>query len=253
MDVGGTFTDLFLEHDADGRQFRVQHPFDPRRPVPRECPVGVQRPSARRRGSAPASGAKILDMVPPLRSPPTPRSGSPRASASASSRPRASRRSWTSPCSQTPGPSWPGGSSCSSPTRTPPLEDTREVAERMDARGDTIVPVDQVQVERVVRDLVESGVEAINLEVVVLLSTSPPPRAPDRRCHRAADPGFPVTLSSDAVPPEFREYERTLTAARTPTSARTRGGDCTCGSRGHAAGPRRPRGRQHPASRPGAS
>ena len=43
------------------------------------------------------------------------------------------------------------------------LADTREAVERMGARGETIVPVDEQQVEEIVRDLVESGVESLTI------------------------------------------------------------------------------------------
>ena len=80
----------------------------------------------------------------------------------------------------------------------------------MDARGETSSAVDDAQVEGIVRDLVESGVEAITVGLVnsyVSTATSGRSATIVERLY----PGFPVTLSSHVLP-EFREYERTLTA-----------------------------------------
>jgi N-methylhydantoinase A len=90
------------------------------------------------------------------------------------------------------------------------LADTREAVERMDARGNTIVEVDEQQVEAVVRDLVESGVETLT----VALINSYVNGAHERKIGEIVErlyPEFPVTLSSEVLP-EFREYERALTA-----------------------------------------
>ena len=90
------------------------------------------------------------------------------------------------------------------------LADTREAVERMDARGESIVPVDVEQVESVVRDLVESGVETLT----VALINSYVNGAHERQIGEIVErlyPGFPITLSSEVLP-EFREYERALTA-----------------------------------------
>src|SRR2546430_4757600 len=97
-------------------------------------------------------------------------------------------------------------------TPAPPasLADTREAVERMDARGETIVPVDEAQVESIVRDLLESGVESLT----VALINSYVNGAHEQQIGAVVErlyPGFPVTLSSDVLP-EFREYERALTA-----------------------------------------
>src|SRR2546430_115127 len=97
-------------------------------------------------------------------------------------------------------------------TPAPPasLADTREAVERMDARGETIVPVDEAQVESIVRDLLESGVESLT----VALINSYVNGAHEQQIGAVVErlyPGFPVTLSSEVLP-EFREYERALTA-----------------------------------------
>src|SRR6266852_1468899 len=80
----------------------------------------------------------------------------------------------------------------------------------MDARGETIVPDDEAHVESIVRDLLESGVESLT----VALINSYVNGAHEQQIGAVVErlyPGFPVTLSSDVLP-EFREYERALTA-----------------------------------------
>src|ERR1044071_4740684 len=90
------------------------------------------------------------------------------------------------------------------------LADTREAIERMDARGNTLVALDREHAARTIKELVDSGVESLTIS----LHTS---YVGGRHEQELADlveelyPGFPVTMSS-AVLPEFREYERTLTA-----------------------------------------
>ena len=111
--------------------------------------------------------------------------------------------------SQTPGP-LAGWIIMVKPDPPASLADTREAVERMDARGETLVPVDVAQVEGIIGDLVSSGVESLTVSLINSYVDG-------RHEQEIADiverlhPGFPVTISS-AVLPEFREYERTLTA-----------------------------------------
>jgi N-methylhydantoinase A len=90
------------------------------------------------------------------------------------------------------------------------LSDTREAVERLDALGATVVPVDVEQVEGIVRDLVESGVESLTVGLVNSY-VNPKHEEEIGAIVERLYPGFPVTLSSHVLP-EFREYERTLTA-----------------------------------------
>jgi N-methylhydantoinase A len=90
------------------------------------------------------------------------------------------------------------------------LADTREAVERMDARGNTLVAVDTEQVKAVIEDLVGSGVESLTISLINSYVNG----AHEQQIADLVEelhPGFPVTISS-AVLPEFREYERTLTA-----------------------------------------
>jgi N-methylhydantoinase A len=111
--------------------------------------------------------------------------------------------------SQTPGP-LAGWIIMIKPDPPASLADTREAVERMGPRGETVVEVDERQVESIVRDLVESGVESLT---VGLINSYVNP-AHEEKIGEIVErlyPGFPVTLSSHVLP-EFREYERTLTA-----------------------------------------
>ena len=90
------------------------------------------------------------------------------------------------------------------------LSDTREAVERLDARGNVVTPVDREQVKGIVRDLVDSGVESLTVGLINSYVNS----AHEEEIGAIVEelyPGFPVTLSSHVLP-EFREYERTLTA-----------------------------------------
>ncbi len=80
----------------------------------------------------------------------------------------------------------------------------------MGPRGESVVDVDEAQVEEIVRDLVDSGVESLT---VGLINSYVNP-AHEEKIGEIVErlyPGFPVTLSAHVLP-EFREYERTLTA-----------------------------------------
>ena len=111
--------------------------------------------------------------------------------------------------SQTPGP-LAGWIIMIKPDPPASLADTREIVERMDARGDTVTPVDVKQAEEAIRDLVESGVETLTIGFINSYISSRHEEEVGEIVERLY-PGFPVTLSSHVLP-EFREYERTLTA-----------------------------------------
>ena len=203
VDVGGTFTDLFLVNDADGRQFRVKTPSTPGDPSEGVL-VGVRR-ICETAGIGPGELRNILHGT--------------TVATNAVLESKGARVGLVTTQgfaqilhlarSQTPGP-LAGWIIMIKPDPPASLEDTREAVERMDARGETIVPVDEAQVEGIVSNLVESGVEAITVGLVNSYVSNRHERQIGDVIERLY-PGFPVTLSSDVVP-EFREYERTLTA-----------------------------------------
>ncbi|MFN0155447.1 MAG: hydantoinase/oxoprolinase family protein, partial [Gaiella sp.] len=203
VDVGGTFTDLFLVSDDGGAQFRVKTPSTPADPsqgvligVKRICDeagIGVQDLRNILHGTTVATNA-VLE------------SKGARVGLITTT---GFKQILHLARSQTPGP-LAGWIIMIKPDPPASLADTREAVERMDARGNTVVPVDETQVEAVVRDLVESGVESLT---VGLINSYVNP-AHEEQIGAVVErlyPGFPVTLSAHVLP-EFREYERTLTA-----------------------------------------
>src|SRR5918912_1403927 len=111
--------------------------------------------------------------------------------------------------SQTPGP-LAGYIIMIKPDPPAALEDTREARERMSAQGEVVAPLDEEQVRAIVRELVESGIESLTVSLINAFANPAHERAIKRIIHELY-PDFPVTISTDVLP-EFREYERTLTA-----------------------------------------
>ena len=203
VDVGGTFTDLFLVDDADHRQWRVKTPSTPSDPSEGVL-TGVAR-ICEAAGIAPADLANVVHGT--------------TVATNAVLESKGARVGLITTQgfgqilhlarSQTPGP-LAGWIIMVKPDPPASLADTREAVERMDARGNTLVPVDTGQVEAIIGDLVDSGVESLTVSLInsyVNGGHEQEIAAIVERLH----PGFPVTISS-AVLPEFREYERTLTA-----------------------------------------
>lgn len=87
------------------------------------------------------------------------------------------------------------------------LEDTREVTERVSARGEVLRPLDEAAARAALRSL--NGVEALTVSLINSFAHDGHER---RLAELAAEelPGVPVSLSSQILP-EIREYERTLT------------------------------------------
>ena len=87
----------------------------------------------------------------------------------------------------------------------------REIAERIDAKGVVLMPIDEAAVVSTADELVEEGVEAIAISF--LFSFRNP--AHERRAAeliRARHPKLMLSLSHE-VDPAFREYERTVVTA----------------------------------------
>jgi N-methylhydantoinase A len=206
VDVGGTFTDLFLVEDGNGDgggRFRVKTPSTPADPSEGVL-TGVQRICAE-------AGIDVGDIRNILH-------GTTVATNAVLESKGARVGLITTQGfqqilhlarSQTPGP-LAGWIIMIKPDPPASLADTREAVERMDSAGDTIVPVDVKQVEGAVRDLVESGVETLTVALINSYVSGAHEREIGEIVERLY-PGFPVTLSSEVLP-EFREYERALTA-----------------------------------------
>src|SRR3954453_8542231 len=203
VDVGGTFTDLFLVDDSDDRQWRVKTPSTPSDPS-QGVLTGVAR-ICEAAGIAPADLANVVHGT--------------TVATNAVLEPKGARVGHGTTTgfgqilhlarSQTPGP-LAGWIIMVKPDPPASLADTREVVERLDARGGVVTPVDEAQVEGIVRDLVGSGIESLT---VALINSYVNP-AHEEQIGAIVErfyPGFPVTLSAQVLP-EFREYERALTA-----------------------------------------
>src|SRR5262249_35097855 len=111
--------------------------------------------------------------------------------------------------SQTPGP-LAGWIIMIKPDPPASLEDTREANERMSAQGEVVQAIEPAQIEEIVRDLIDSGVESLTVSLINSY-TNPAHEREIRDIIHALRRGFAVPMSSDGLP-EFREYERTLPA-----------------------------------------
>ena len=204
VDVGGTFTDLFLVSEGDGgAQFRVKTPSTPGDPsegvltgVRRICDeagIGVGELQNFLHGTTVATNAVLESKGARVGLITT----------------RGFGQILHLARSQTPGP-LAGWIIMVKPDPPASLADTREAVERLDARGNVVVPVDEAQVEEIVRDLVDSGIESLT---IALINSYVNPEHEEQigAIVERLYPGFPVTLSSHVLP-EFREYERALTA-----------------------------------------
>jgi N-methylhydantoinase A len=203
VDVGGTFTDLLLVDDEKGDLFRVKTPSTPADPSEGVL-VGVRR-ICEESGIEPGDLGFVMHGT--------------TVATNAMLEAKGARVGLVTTQgfgqilhlarSQTPGP-LAGWIIMVKPDPPAALEDTREAKERMSAQGVPVEPVDREQVAGIVRDLVESGVETLTVSLINSYANSAHEREISEIIHELY-PDFPVTISSDVLP-EFREYERTLTA-----------------------------------------
>src|SRR3954449_8731546 len=206
VDVGGTFADLFLVGDGDGNgggQYRVKTPSTPADPSDGVL-TGVRR-ICEQAGIAVGDLQNILHGTTVATNAVLESKGA-RVGLITT---RGFGQILHLARSQTPGP-LAGWIIMVKPDPPASLADTREAVERMDARGETLVPVDREQVTEAIRELVGSGVESLTVSLVNAYVDGRHEREIAALVEELY-PGFPVTISYDVLP-EFREYERTLTA-----------------------------------------
>ena len=203
VDVGGTFTDLLLVHDETGKLHRVKTPSTPADPAEGVL-IGVRR-ICEESGISPAEVRYVMHGTTVATNALLEAKGA-RVGLITT---KGFKQILHLARSQTPGP-LAGWIIMIKPDPPASLEDTREANERMNAQGETIEPVDRDQVAGIVKDLVDSGVESLTVSLINSY-TSPAHEREIREIIHGLYPGFPVTISSDVLP-EFREYERTLTA-----------------------------------------
>jgi N-methylhydantoinase A len=203
VDVGGTFTDLLLVDDEKGDLYRVKTPSTPADPSEGVL-VGVRR-ICDESGIEPGDLGFVMHGT--------------TVATNAMLEAKGARVGLITTQgfgqilhlarSQTPGP-LAGWIIMVKPDPPAALEDTREAKERMSAQGEPVEPVDREQVAGIVRDLVDSGVESLTVSLINSYANPGHEREIKEVIHELY-PDFPVTISSDVLP-EFREYERTLTA-----------------------------------------
>src|SRR4051812_2166735 len=192
VDVGGTFTDLFLVDDGDHRQWRVKTPSTPSDPS-QGVLSGVAR-ICEQAGIAPGDLGNVVHGTTVATNAVLESKGA-RVGLITT---RGFGQILHLARSQTPGP-LAGWIIMIKPDPPASLADTREAVERMDARGNTLVPVDGEQVSSIVKDLVDSGVESLTVSLINSYVDG-------RHEHEIAAiveqlyPGFPVTVSSDVLP-----------------------------------------------------
>jgi N-methylhydantoinase A len=203
VDVGGTFTDLLLVHDETGKLHRVKTPSTPADPAEGVL-VGVRR-ICDESGVAPEELRFVMHGTTVATNALLEAKGA-RVGLITT---QGFKQILHLARSQTPGP-LAGWIIMIKPDPPAALEDTREAHERMSARGETVEPVDREQVAAIVSELVESGVESLTVSLINSYA-NPAHEREIRDVIHELRPGFPVTISSDVLP-EFREYERTLTA-----------------------------------------
>src|SRR4051794_17385527 len=203
VDVGGTFTDLFLVEDSDHRQWRVKTPSTPADPS-QGVLTGTQR-ICEAAGITPAQLGNVVHGT--------------TVATNAVLESKGARVGLITTQgfgqilhlarSQTPGP-LAGWIIMVKPDPPASLPDTREAVERMDARGNALVAVDRAPVSQIIEELIGNGVESLTVSLINAYVNG----AHEQEIADLVEelhPGFPVTISS-ALLPESREYEGTLTA-----------------------------------------
>jgi N-methylhydantoinase A len=202
VDVGGTFTDLLLIDEATGETHRAKTPSTPADPsvgvfdgIAKVCEVAGIEPSDLSHvlhGTTVATnavlekkGAKVGLLT---------TQGYGQVLQVARSFVPGGLAGWIV---------WP------KPEPLAALEHTREIPERLSARGETLTELDEDAVRAAVRELKELGIEALTISFVNAYVDG---RHEERAAAIAADElgELPISLSSRILP-EIREYERTLT------------------------------------------
>ncbi len=203
VDVGGTFTDLMLAHDKTEEVFRVKTPSTPADPSEGVL-IGVRR-ILKESGVSAAE----LDYVMHGTTVATNAVLEAKGARVGLITTKGFGQILHLARSQTPGP-LAGWMIMIKPDPPAALEDTREADERMDAKGNVVDALNEKQVQALIEDLIKSGVESLTVSLINSYANP----AHERRIKELlaeSHPDFPVTISSDVLP-EFREYERTLTA-----------------------------------------
>ena len=204
IDVGGTFTDLFLHDSESGRFWIGKTPS-----TPQDQSIGVLE-GIRQIAETAATPAERMGQI----------LHGTTVATNAVLEGKGSRVGLliTSGWSQllhlaeswTPGPLF-GFFSYEKPDPLVDYEDIREVPERMDAQGRVLVELDEAAVRQGVRELRDTGVEAITICLLNSYANGDHERrAKAIALEELAGTTIPVSISVE-ITPEFREYERATT------------------------------------------
>lgn len=206
IDVGGTFTDLFLYDSDSARSWSAKTPSTPANQAIGVI-TGIGEICARA-GIEPAALDAVLHGTTVTTNALLEGTGSPVGLLTS--------YGWRNMLhladSWTPGPLF-GFFSYEPPEPVVPLERIRGLHQRVAADGEIIMPLDDSDVENAVTELLNTGIEALT---ICLHHSYAFPEHEQRaaalaaKVIEAAGSTIPISISSD-ISPEFREYERTVT------------------------------------------
>jgi N-methylhydantoinase A len=204
VDVGGTFTDLMLFHEESGRYWRHKTPSTPHDPSEAVL-QGIATICAQAQVD-PASVAQIVHGTTVATNVILEAKGARVGLVTT----EGFKQILHLARSQTPGP-LAGWIIMIKPDPPASLADTREVHERMSAQGQVVRELDETQAEATMRELIDSGIESLTISLINSFANPDHERRLKAIAQRLA-PELPVTISAEVLP-EFREYERALTAS----------------------------------------
>jgi N-methylhydantoinase A len=202
VDVGGTFTDLFLVHEASGRTFTAKVPS-----TPADQSIGVLNGIARvceRAGINPDQIEHVMHGTTVATNTVLTGTGAKCGLITTVGYRQVLQiaRSFV-----------PGGLGgwviYNKSLPMAPLACTVEAHERIGASGEVVAPLDEKQLRRDLRGLKDQGIEALTVCLINSFANS----AHEKQVQtivRDELPGIPISLSSEVVP-EMQEYERAVT------------------------------------------
>ena len=203
VDVGGTFTDLILFDENSGRQVRAKTPSTPADPS-----VGVLHgidKVCRLAGTLPSEITHIMHGTTVATNAVLEGKGAKVGLITTEGFKQILHlaRSWT------PGP-LAGWIIMVKPDPPAALEHTREAKERIDTHGNIVKPLDEEALRQELQNLASQGIEALTVSLINSY-TNPVHEKRIKAIAQELFPTLPVTASAEVLP-EFREYERALTA-----------------------------------------
>lgn len=203
VDVGGTFTDLLLFHEHTGRQVRAKTPSTPADPSIGVL-AGIDK-VCRLAGISPSEISHIMHGTTVATNAVLEGKGAKVGLITTEGFKQILHlaRSWT------PGP-LAGWIIMVKPDPPAAIENTREAKERIDTHGVIVKPLDEESLRNSLQELAAREVEAVTVSLINSYANP----VHEKRVKAIAQemfPTLPVTASAEVLP-EFREYERALTA-----------------------------------------